>query len=208
MVFCGLIRDVQEFLEAVNKDMTLAELRHALSIGTWLTTSEVEKEDETVGEPESVRWTSVTIDVEELKREAVVTTMYLVRVLDSLRDWRDLVDDKAHGVFERKLASLQAHLKEEGVTEKLEKALLAPKGQYWDTSPDKVLKMFRTTIENGLNAIEVQRRREVYGDYRAAEIKNASTFMILVRQLSDLIVVILIVGKWAGGHNLLGPKRG
>lgn len=195
VVFCGLLRDTDEFLETVNSNMSIADLRRALDIAAWLTATAVEDEEkDDVMDGEAVRWTSgVSFDIDELRKEAVSTTLYLARVLDSCPDWKELVDTSAHVAFEK----VEARLSDKEIQgDSKEKALLAPKGTYWDTPYEKVLNMFRVKLQQGLTDHEVQRRREVYGDNRPPPVHKTSMLMILIRQLMDLIVVILIIGGY------------
>lgn len=190
IVFCGLAREVEEFLEVVNHNMSVADIRRALDLRTWLTTNEIEEEEEEEHDPDGLSmmvWTTMKVNVEDVRKLAVATTLYLAQVLNAAKDWRDLVEPRAHSAFEK-------YMKENNVEAAIAsgKALLAPKGQYWDTPVHKVLAMFRTTVEQGLTNQEVLVRREVYGDNKPPEVAKTSYLGILLRQLADLIVLILI----------------
>jgi hypothetical protein len=190
VVFCGFVRDVVQFREAVNNNMSVADLRRALNVAQWLATTEVEEDPVQEGAPdEGMRWTAVTFSVEELKKMAVMTTLFLVQILNTCSDWKELVDAKGHAAFERYTQDHKTEMKSGA------KALLAPKGQYWDTDVEKVVAMFRTNLDKGLSELEVKARKDVYGDNRTPEVHKTSAIMILFRQLADLIVVILILGE-------------
>jgi Ca2+-transporting ATPase len=191
-IFCGMLKDVNGFREVVNTNMTLADLRRALAVHQWLSITEVEEDEE---EPDrdlthTVGWSSIKFSIEDIRRLAIVTVFFLTDLLNACNDWTELVEPRAHALFQKyqKDAKLEAH--PNGLQPK---PLLAPKGEYWDTDVDKVLGMFRTKIEAGLTEAEVLARREVYGDNRTPPMARASVLGILFRQLADLIVVILLV---------------
>ena len=66
----------------------------------------------------------------------------------------------------------------------------------WARPSENVLEELHVSAERGLDAAEVQRRRELYGPNRLKEIKRRSPWLILANQFKSLIVLLLVV---AGG---------
>jgi len=192
-IFCGMLKDVVGFREVVNTNMTVADLRRALAVHQWLSITEVEEDEEAPDGDftHTVDWSSIQFSIEDIRRLAIVTVFFLTDLLNACNDWTELVEPRAHALFQKyqKDAKVEAH-PQGGLQPK---PLLAPKGEYWDTDVDKVLGMFRTKTEAGLTEAEVLARREVYGDNRTPPMARASVLGILFRQLADLIVVILLV---------------
>lgn len=192
-IFCGMLKDVIAFREVVNNNMTVADLRRALAVHLWLSITEVEEDE---GAPDeditnTVGWSSIKFSVEDIRRLAVVTVLFLTGLLNACNDWEELVEPRAHALFQKYQKVAQV----ENYPDRKPKPLLAPKGEYWDTDVKKVLGMFRTQVEKGLTEAEVLARREVYGDNRTPPMARASVLGILFRQLADLIVIILLVAS-------------
>lgn len=192
IIFCGMLQDVGSFREVVNTKMSVADIRRALTVHLWLSVKEVEEDDDVPADVSHVvGWSSMKISVEELRRLAVTTVIFLVGILDSCGDWVELVEPGARKVFAKYCEAAGGFNAPDANTQTL-KPLLAPKGEYWDTGVEKVLCMFRTRLTEGLAATDVSARREVYGDNRTPPMARASLLGILFRQLADLIVVILL----------------
>lgn len=188
-IFCGMLKDVIAFREVVNTNMTVADLRRALAVHQWLSITDVEEDE---GAPDgdftnTVGWSSIKFSVEDIRRLAVVTVLFLTGLLNACNDWKELVEPRAHALFQKYQVDDYPNPKP--------KPLLAPKGEYWDTDVKKVLAMFRTKVDRGLTEAEVLARREVYGDNRTPPMTRASVLGIMFRQLADLIVIILLVAS-------------
>lgn len=188
VVFCGMLEDVEQFLQAVNDNMSATALRNALAVDTWLAAERVEGDDAVTPDDEGVRWTFVTFSVGDIQRDVIQAVRYLTERLDSVRTWEELVDPRAHRQAEQLLAQPPKSRQDTGPKLKL----LAPKGQYWDTPIEKVVNMFRTNLETGLTSKEAAARTQVYGDNSIPPARKTSLLWILVRQLTDFIVMILI----------------
>jgi len=70
---------------------------------------------------------------------------------------------------------------------------LPPRGPYFDTAGDKLLTLFQTSLETGLTTKEAQARVQQYGTNALQPPPETSLWTMLWRQLSDFIVIILIV---------------
>jgi hypothetical protein len=123
-IFCGMVHDVEEFLEIVNKNMTVSGLRRALDVKNWLGVTEID-DDDVLEEGETLNWTYVKFNVQELKRQIVNTVLYLAEVLDTCTGWQTLVHDSAHASFEAFVNENNSR----SFIERRPKMVLAPKGQ-------------------------------------------------------------------------------
>lgn len=65
-------------------------------------------------------------------------------------------------------------------------------GQYFDTAADRVVKLFRVDPARGLSQDMVLKRREQYGDNSLPPPPHVPVWKMLLRQLTDFIVLILI----------------
>jgi len=88
-----MLKDVPTFREAVNAAMNVDDLRRALVIHQWLAVTEVEADEEEPSSPSgsgsspggepthAVAWVQIQFSVEELRRVAVLTTLFLETVV-------------------------------------------------------------------------------------------------------------------------------
>lgn len=69
----------------------------------------------------------------------------------------------------------------------------AATGLYYDTTPEDVMKIFKTDPNEGLSSVECLERLRIYGKNALPKAKPPGPLTILKRQLMDFMVIILIV---------------
>ncbi|KAL1922258.1 uncharacterized protein VTP21DRAFT_9797 [Calcarisporiella thermophila] len=172
LLFGEFFQEVEEFRQAVSQK-NIADLRFALKIHRRL-------------QPYSTS---------EQKQAAVA----LLRMFSDYFewDWRDLVKedelDDAIDVMEE-FKDKTAKLPDIG-----KGVLLPPQALYFDRNVSRVLKMFRTDIENGLSDEVIPSLRQHYGPNKLPEPPKPSIFKMILNQLKDFMVLLLIVAAIVTG---------
>ncbi|KAI9175954.1 hypothetical protein H9P43_006318 [Blastocladiella emersonii ATCC 22665] len=127
----------------------------------------------------------------EVQQLAVRLLRLMPSVSPQFADWKDLVVVDAHKDVERVLADF-ADMPVPQVAPSKDR-LFPPPDLYFDRTVKKLLYMFKTSADNGLDAAAVPALMEHYGKNELPAPPKPSVPKMLFAQLTDFMVVILIL---------------
>jgi Ca2+-transporting ATPase len=123
----------------------------------------------------------------------------LTRSFPHFSDWRDLVNNDVHSMVESLLTSSEAQDLEKSYNYKMPQPteqMYAPPALYFDRTVEKLMAMFSDTdLEKGLPSDKLPALYNHYGYNRLPDPPKSSALKILGRQLTDFMVIILILAS-------------
>lgn len=78
--------------------------------------------------------------------------------------------------------------------------------EYWSKNIEEVLKELESDFKNGLNANEVNSRREKFGSNELENKKKQSILVKFLNQFKDFMIIVLIIAAIVSGY--IGIKEG
>ncbi|PVZ97012.1 hypothetical protein BB558_003067 [Smittium angustum] len=170
-LFGGFIEEVHEFRQAVS-EKEISVLRDSLMLDRRGST-----QDE--------------------KMALVIMIRLVLSCLGEGHDWRDLIKASKHSSMETEIVSRMKVLDSDSHSLHIieeRKNLYPPPSLYIDRNLPKLKAMFRVSFEKGLiSPEEILKRREYYGSNELPKPKKKSIFSILWTQLTDFMVILLLV---------------
>ena len=132
------------------------------------------------------------IEGSEQQREAAVNLLEFMTARFPQFTWKDLVKEEYHKDTEEALK------KYEKSTDKLHMPVVhekfyAPQNLFFDRKIKDVVRMLDTNTEKGLDLNQVEERRKHFGPNELPKPEPASIWKLLWVQLSDFMIVILII---------------
>ncbi|KAI9287730.1 hypothetical protein BC943DRAFT_274467 [Umbelopsis sp. AD052] len=135
----------------------------------------------------------------EQKQAALAILHMLTRSFPQFSDWKDLVVKDEHSTVESLLTSPEAQDLEKSYSYKMPQPggqKYAPPALYFDRTVEKLLAMFpNTDPDNGLPSDMLPALYSHYGYNQLPDPPKSSALRILGRQLTDFMVIILIVAS-------------
>ncbi|KAG5463419.1 MAG: hypothetical protein BJ554DRAFT_7740, partial [Olpidium bornovanus] len=128
-------------------------------------------------------------DPPELKRAARSTVAHLTQY-PQFPDWRELVPEHNVGEVAPTLSDTSGALEKPKSPNR--RLLLPPPALYFDRPVSAVLTMFRTSLGNGLPSSAIPDLQDHYGRNSLPAPPKPSTLKMLVKQLTDFMVLILL----------------
>ena len=135
---------------------------------------------------------------------ALLALFTLTKELPQFGDWRELVKAKHQqevyaalqgaGFFDAEQQTVWRRLISEQHSAQLV-ALKAPQGLHADREVARVLDMFRTNIERGLDSKTVDENAAWYGPNEVARPPSKSVWRMLIGQLADFMIGILVLAS-------------
>ncbi|KAH8555889.1 hypothetical protein BGW37DRAFT_543530 [Umbelopsis sp. PMI_123] len=123
----------------------------------------------------------------------------LTRSFPHFSDWRDLVNKDVHSMVESLLTSSEAQDLEKSYNYKMPQPIeqmYAPPALYFDRTVEKLMAMFSDTdLEKGLSSDKLPALYNHYGYNRLPDPPKSSALKILGRQLTDFMVIMLILAS-------------
>ncbi|KAJ3413577.1 P-type ATPase [Chytridiales sp. JEL 0842] len=177
-LFREFLDEVEEFRDAVGTKSS-TDLRHAMKIHrrcqSWST-------------PE--------------QKETAAAILHLLATFVQFEDWKDLVKPEEHSDAEAVMKEYPAKFKGPGDDNTIgtsdlhavpTHSLYPPPALYFDKNAEKLAAMFGCDIEKGLPSSKVPDLARHYGPNKLPEPPKASILWMLWTQLTDFMVMILIV---------------
>lgn len=135
----------------------------------------------------------------EQKQAALAILHMLTRSFPQFSDWKDLVIKDEHSTVESLLTSPEAQDLEKSYSYKMPQPggqKYAPPALYFDRTVEKLMAMFPDTHpENGLPSEKLPALYSHYGYNQLPDPPKSSALKILGRQLTDFMVIILIIAS-------------
>ncbi|ELP85145.1 cation-transporting ATPase pacL, putative [Entamoeba invadens IP1] len=129
-------------------------------------------------------------DNEILVMQTIV--LFLSQNYFKFSNWRDYIKPTFHNLIATEIEAVKPEEIPEG---RFSTGNYMPtEGHYYDVDIPTTLQTFRTDLKTGLPAHEVQSRRENYGTNELPKPPKKNIFKMFWTQLTDFIVMILIVG--------------
>ncbi|EKE41724.1 hypothetical protein ENUP19_0248G0012 [Entamoeba nuttalli] len=167
-VFCFMIQTDRSFQDII-ETMNISTICHDFQFNLHL-----------ANEDENVRAMMTTI------------VLFLSQNYYKFSNWREYIKPKYHCIIEEPANEAQQEEIPEGRFSK--DAYLPTEGHFYDVDVQTILTTFRTDLEKGLSTIEIDQRREKYGTNELPKPPKMNVFKMLWNQITDFIVMILIVG--------------
>ncbi|CAG8461817.1 11158_t:CDS:10 [Acaulospora colombiana] len=125
---------------------------------------------------------------QEVKRAAARIIRMLTEWFPHFSDWRELVKDDEQGDVEKVIKEFE---KSESPSMP-PRVALPPPSLYFDRDVTRLLKMFRTSLSDGLSTSSVQLLFDHYGPNKIPEPPKPSILNMILNQLKDFMVLILL----------------
>lgn len=135
----------------------------------------------------------------EQRQAAIAILQMLTRNYPQFRDWKDLIIKEEQSNVENLLNTAEAKQVEKEYNQKMpypEDRMYVPQALYFDRSVEKLLAMFSDTDpEKGLPSHKIPALTEHYGKNKLPDPPRTSAFRILWRQLTDFMVILLLIAS-------------
>ncbi|CAG8641373.1 16785_t:CDS:10, partial [Gigaspora rosea] len=131
-------------------------------------------------------------DVDPTVKQSAVAIIYmLTNWFPQFSDWHELVKNEEHGDVEKVIKEYTNVIKKPKMPP-LKGVALPPPSLYFDRDVTRVLKMFRTSLTEGLPKSEIPLLLDHYGPNQLPKPPKTSIFSMILNQLKDFMVLILI----------------
>ncbi|RIA93721.1 hypothetical protein C1645_690435 [Glomus cerebriforme] len=127
----------------------------------------------------------------EIKQAAVAIIYMLTEWFPQFSDWHELVKDDEQSDVEKVIKEFTDTIKKPKMPP-LQGVALPPPSLYFDRDVTRLLKMFRTSLADGLSSTSIEGLLEHYGPNKLPEPPKPSIFMMILNQLKDFMVIILL----------------
>ncbi|CAI2175595.1 19955_t:CDS:10 [Funneliformis geosporum] len=127
----------------------------------------------------------------EVKQAAAAIIYMLTEWFPQFSDWHELVKEEEQSDVEKVLKELTGTIKKPKMPP-LQGVALPPPSLYFDRDVTRLLKMFRTSLTDGLSSTLIEQLLNHYGSNKLPEPPKPSIFMIILNQLKDFMVLILL----------------
>ena len=108
-------------------------------------------------------------------------------------DWKELVKEGEHDNLEALIKEYESAFTRPVLAVSESAALFPPPSLYFDKNVQKLAEMFGTDLEKGLSSELVSKHESYYGTNKLPDPKKPSILSMLWTQLSDFMIVILLV---------------
>lgn len=164
----NFLLSVQDMAPAIDETFAVGELRNRLRLHDWLCDKRATAQQ---------------------SRHAL-TVLHLLSTRTRLlrNSWRELVQPSDWD----RVAGMLSQVKEQEEQPPDEEVLLPPQALFFDRDTGRVADMLRTDLKAGLSEAQVKLHREHYGENILPEVKPTSVVLLLWRQVSDFMIVVLL----------------
>ncbi|RGB43783.1 hypothetical protein C1646_616641 [Rhizophagus diaphanus] len=128
----------------------------------------------------------------EVKQAAVAIIYMLTEWFPQFSDWRELVKVDEQSDVEKVMKEFTDTIKKPKMPP-LQGVALPPPSLYFDRDVTRVLKMFRTSLTDGLHSTSIERLLEHYSPNILPEPPKTSILRMIFNQLKDFMVIILLI---------------
>ncbi|CAB4407875.1 unnamed protein product [Rhizophagus irregularis] len=128
----------------------------------------------------------------EVKQAAVAIIYMLTEWFSQFSDWRELVKVDEQSDVEKVMKEFTDTIKKPKMPP-LQGVALPPPSLYFDRDVTRVLKMFRTSLTDGLHSTSIEGLLEHYSPNILPEPPKTSIFRMIFNQLRDFMVIILLI---------------
>ncbi|CAG8446177.1 28261_t:CDS:10 [Dentiscutata erythropus] len=168
ILFGEFMEEVEEFRQAV-REKNVSDLYHALKLHR-----------------------RCRKDVDPTVKQSAVAIIYmLTNWFPQFSDWHELVKEDEQGDIEKLIKEFTNVIKKPRMPS-LRGVALPPPSLYFDRDVTRVLKMFRTSLTEGLPTTEIPLLLDHYGSNQLPKPPKNSIFSMIFNQLKDFMVLILI----------------
>ncbi|CAG8547234.1 10270_t:CDS:10 [Paraglomus occultum] len=130
----------------------------------------------------------------EVKQAAIAIIHMLTEWFPQFSDWHEFVKEDDHSDVEKVLKGSTSTIKKP-LMPVFQGALYPPPSLYFDRNVTRLLKMFRTSLTEGLDTASVQDRYKHYGPNKLPDPPKPSIIKMLLHQLTDFMVLILLAAS-------------
>ncbi|KAG9301212.1 hypothetical protein G9A89_012595 [Geosiphon pyriformis] len=134
----------------------------------------------------------------EVKQAATAIIFMLTEWFSQFSDWRELVKQQEQNDVEKVLKELTASFKKVKMPRHTT-IPLPPPSLYFDRDVTRCVKMFRTSLTDGLSSASIPSLLEHYGFNKLPEPPKPSILKMLLHQLTDFMVIILLIATIVTG---------
>ncbi|CAG8682422.1 13829_t:CDS:10 [Funneliformis mosseae] len=127
----------------------------------------------------------------EVKQAAVAIIYMLTEWFPQFSDWHELVKEEEQSDVDKVIKELTDTIKKPKMPP-LQGVALPPPSLYFDRDVTRLLKMFRTSLTDGLSSTLIEGLLNHYGPNKLPEPPKPSIFMMILNQLKDFMVLILL----------------
>ncbi|CAG8529938.1 7733_t:CDS:10 [Ambispora gerdemannii] len=132
-------------------------------------------------------------------KQAVVAVIYmLTEWFPQFSDWRELVKREEQNDVEKVIKDLSASFKKAKMPSR-KGVPLPPPSLYFDRDVTRCVKMFRTSLTDGLSSTNISPLLEHYGPNKLPDPPKPSVLKMLLHQLTDFMVLILLAATIVTG---------
>ncbi|CAG8578607.1 10329_t:CDS:10 [Ambispora leptoticha] len=138
-------------------------------------------------------------DASPVVRQAAVAIIYmLTEWFPQFSDWRELVKREEQNDVEKVIKELSTTLKKAKMPHR-KGVPLPPPSLYFDRDVIRCVKMFRTSLTDGLSSANISSFLEYYGPNKLPDPPKPSILKMLIHQLTDFMVLILLAATIVTG---------
>ncbi|KAI8913353.1 hypothetical protein EDD86DRAFT_187599 [Gorgonomyces haynaldii] len=125
------------------------------------------------------------------QKEQCASLLGLLMRFPQFKDWKEWIKDEEHDDVERLIKDYPDKFQSPSMPARVN--LLPPPSLYFDKNAERLAEMFGSNVTTGLKESQVSQLREHYGINKLPEPPKASIWKMLWKQLTDFMVLVLII---------------